>query len=231
MIITIKATSEELKDDKPYYIEWEAVGTDGKEIKVKLYPSIKIGETWLHFEDRWDEFKGAQDKSYDIERASIKQEGNRVWKPVIKATEVKDVFLLKAKAEFDKAETNERQKSICASYAMEIEVALIGQGKDLSATRVCALTTMFYRLVTTSELDMEEINEYKKDIPKATSKVRQETPEWTVKDYVEALRNQDYKIWWKDWATQNKVENKPTLKETLEAMNIEQLYELKGRLK
>jgi len=96
MILTIKAVSEELKEDNsPKHIEWTAAGADGKEIKVKLYPIIQINEQWLHFEDRWDEFKSARDKTYNIERANIKVEKG-YWKPVIKATQVKDIIKQKA---------------------------------------------------------------------------------------------------------------------------------------
>ena len=228
MIISIKAISEELKDDKPYYIEWEAVGADGKDIKVKLYPSIKIGEEWLHFEDRWDEFKGALNKSYDIERASIKQEGNRVWKPVIKATEIKDVFQKKA---LEQVQAN-REQSIETQVAIK-EVGedwRTGKRKDSDALVIAREQWLMTHLRAEEEVKDDKTKEksskaVSKEVPPS------DLPQWTIKDYVEALRNQDYKTWWRDWAKQNKVDNKTTLEKTLEAMNIEQLYELKGRLK
>ena len=225
MIITIKAISEELKDDgNPKHIEWEVVSADGKEIKVKLYPTLQIDENWLHFEDRWDEFKNAHNKSYDIERANIKVEKG-YWKPIIKATEVKDVFLKKAQEQLQTG----REQSI------ETQVAIKEVGEDLrTKTRDWKDPLVIARelwLMTHLGIEREvKDDKAKEKAPKNADK--EALPEqWTVKDYVEALRNQDYKAWWRDWAKQNKVEGKPTLEATLEAMNITQLYELKKKLK
>jgi len=124
VIVTIREINEELKEDNnPKFIEWDAVGADGKEIKPKIYPAIQVNEQWVHFEDRWDEFKGAKDKTYDIERASIKI-GQRTWMPVVKATEVKDVFEQKAAVKMQVYNRdNERtsiERQVSAKCACEI---------------------------------------------------------------------------------------------------------------
>ena len=119
MLVTIKAISEELKEDgSPKHIEWEAVGADGKETKPKIYPAIQVNEQWIHFEDRWDEFKNAKDKTYDIERASIKI-GQRTWMPIIKAVEVKDVFRQEAVREVQAMAQDDRQTSIEGQVALK----------------------------------------------------------------------------------------------------------------
>lgn len=123
MIITIREVNEELKDDgSPKYIEWLAAGADGKEIKLKLYPAIQVNEEWIHFEDRWEEFLNAKDKTYDIERASIKLERG-YWKPVIEAKEVKDILVKEAQKKVEEKSVDTRDKSMAISYAKDLVVA------------------------------------------------------------------------------------------------------------
>ena len=130
MLITIKTVSEELKDDgSPKHLEWEAVGADGKETKPKIYPAIQVNEQWIHFEDRWDEFKNAKDKTYDIERASIKI-GQRTWMPVIKAVEVKDILKQEAVREVQAMVQDDRQVSIEGQVALKEIGELLRDGKE-----------------------------------------------------------------------------------------------------
>jgi len=133
-IITIKAISEELKEDgNPKHIEWEAMGADGKDIKVKLYPQVKLGDEWIHFEDRWDEFRKAQNKTYDIERANIKVEKG-YWKPIIKATQVKDILKQQALEELQTTAQDNKQMSIEGQVALKEIGELLRANTEIAAT-------------------------------------------------------------------------------------------------
>ena len=145
MIITVKEVIEEKKPTgEPKQIEWGAVGADGKDIKVKLYPSIKQGDEWLHFEDRWDEFRNAKDKTYDIERANIKVEKG-YWKPVIKATEVKDVFVKEAIKQVIDEQSVIKNRSVVLSYSKDLAM----EGK-IEVHQIAAYAEVFYRYITGS---------------------------------------------------------------------------------
>jgi len=119
MLVVVKKINEELKEDgSPKSLEWEVVSADGKEGKVKLYPQVKIGDEWLHLEGRWEELRNARDKTYDIERANIKV-AKGYWKPVTKATEVKDVFKKEALREVQIIAQDDRQVSIECQVALK----------------------------------------------------------------------------------------------------------------
>ena len=152
MIITIREISEEFKENgEPKYIEWDAVGADGKEIKPKIYPAIQVNEQWIHFKDRWDEFKNAKNKTYDIERASVKVEQG-TWMPVIKATEVKDVLAKEAIAKVTGNNDIIKNKSVALSYAKDLVTA----GK-IDTTEIVDYAEAFYRYMI-GGLKIEDTN-------------------------------------------------------------------------
>jgi len=180
MLITVKSVNEILNEkNEPKNIEWNAVGADGHEVKVKLYPSIKQGDAWLHFEERWDEFKDAKDKTYDIERANIKLEKG-YWKPVIKATEIKDVMMKEATRKVTEDAIDNRQVSI------EGQVALKEIGEMIRADNATFMRThqdlvelyfiKLYDMMNKFVYGGSNVKETTKDIPKP------KTPEETGDD-------------------------------------------------
>ena len=198
MLVAIKAISEELKEDgSPKHIEWTAAGADGKDIKVKLYPAIQVNEKWIHFEDRWDEFKNAFDKTYDIERANIKVEKG-YWKPVTEATEVKNVFKKEALREVQKEVGDTRSLSIEQQVIIKAltELWIADKLKDndplILALRVwCAerlgVTTKVFKPEdkpepTTEQEPEEKVTNAKELMAWAVSHGREFTPSWVRKE-------------------------------------------------
>jgi len=143
VIVTIRGVSEELKENnQPKCIEWDAVGGDGKEIKPKIYPAIQVNEQWIHFEDRWDEFRNARDKTYDIERANIKVEKG-YWMPVIKATKVENIFVKEA---MERVGDN-RESSIEAQVAFKGAIELLANKMSFDETTDARLRNLHYTIV------------------------------------------------------------------------------------
>ena len=142
MIITIKEVKEEIVEGTSKFIEWTCAGTDGKDIKVKLYPTLKQDDEWLHFEDRFEEFRNAKDKTYEIERANIKVEKG-YWKPVIKAEEIKNVFKQEAIKEIQKESVDNRQVSIEGQVAIKAIVDLWIAGKLTDKDREVEVTRLW----------------------------------------------------------------------------------------
>jgi len=142
MIITIKEVKEEIVEGTTKFIEWTCAGGDGKDIKVKLYPTLKQGDEWLHFEDRFEEFRNAKDKTYEIERANIKVDKG-YWKPVIKADEIKNVLKQEAIKEIQKGAVDTRQASIEGQVAIKAIVDLWIAGKLTDKDREVEVTRLW----------------------------------------------------------------------------------------
>lgn len=238
-IITVKVGKVISQDDK----EWIEL-TDQQDKTHRVFKSIQRDDgTWCHLEKEIDMLKSKiQDGSINgLGLKLTKEKKGQFWN-VVAVEELKDTFLKKAKEQLDNEESQSRIKSMCASYAKDIEVALIQTGKPFDQARLCRLTTLFMRLILTDDYDMEEVKDATKSAAPESNKETSTSSEipsddsmdtiqgWTKQEWKEYYTLADYTAWMPQWLKEHKIPAKKFIWETLLNMTPEAQYALKQEI-